>query len=273
MQVFQTGKEVINVRISCSCFSMSQNPSLESKRLCTACLQNLRSKKHFTETRQFSLSSDCWASKFVTPMDRIHPRRTDSSKARQLSSISHNVKTLTLKSSFYRSHKMIIWVSAYLCVGKETKTSTNPNLRCGDWTIHTIFDGFIRILCHVPFSLSCHQENDSILKLFLQTDFFCSCDSGKISCTSEMFPVILKFDLPALLESAQRSQSSWTLWSYSCHTLCRNDRLSMSSFKCTQVEQTSSKYRSNVHFWNCRIYLDSEKTTKGSTAKWDDYWP
>lgn len=45
------------------------------------------------------------------------------------------------------------------------------------------------------------------------------------------------------------------------------------SFKCTQVEQTSLKYRSNVHFWNCRIYLDSEKTTKGSTAKWDDYWP
>lgn len=142
MQVFHTGKEIINVRISCSCFSMSQNPSLESKRLCTACLQTLRSKKHFTETRQFSLSSDCWASKFVTPMDRIHPRRTDSSKARQLSSISHNVK-------------------------KETKTSTNPNLRCGDWTIHTIFDGFIRILCHVPFSLSCHQEDDSILKLFL----------------------------------------------------------------------------------------------------------
>ena len=120
-------------------------------------------------------------------MDRIHPRRTDSSKARQLSSISHNVKTLTLKSSFYRSHKMIIWVSAYLCVGKETKTSTNPNLRCGDWTIHTIFDGFIRILCHVPFSLSCHQENDSILKLFLQTDFFALAIPEKIHVLPKCF--------------------------------------------------------------------------------------
>ena len=73
-----------------------------------------------------------------------------------------------------RRSSQLLWVygQTFFIHGKETKTSTNPNLRCGDWTIHTIFDGFIRILCHVPFSLSCHQENDSILKLFLQTGQF-----------------------------------------------------------------------------------------------------